>query len=127
MAETLPDAWQSVLLNGNENLSPSLQKFRNDIIQQLPTPDTEMNSETFSQFRDMFEKKTGLNLTEKQIEQLMMEAKKMREIPEKTKNETATEKENREKIERDQSSPLQAPGLSGQAYEDYLSQNPAVL
>lgn len=127
MAQTLPDAWQSVLVNWSANLSPSLQKFRNDIIRQLPTPDTEMNSETFSQFRDIFEKKTGLSLTEDQIRQLIMEAKKMREVPDKADNETATEKENREKIERDQSSPLQAPWLSGQAYEDYLSQNPAVL
>ena len=115
MSENLPDAWKELLINpelSSVHGREKLKKFREDFLRQIPTPDTEMNSETFDQYRSMFEQKTGLSLSEDQIKQLVEEAKKLREIP-------ASEAEKKEQ-ENNPPPIIDGGGRSGQEYEDYV-------
>ena len=58
IAETIPDAWERLLVDDKFTEDKALKTLRDNLLKQLPAPDTEMNTETFSQFQEMFEKKT---------------------------------------------------------------------
>lgn len=79
IAETMPDAWESLLLKEEFAKEWPLKTLRDQVLKELPAPDSEMNTETFEKFRKMFAEKTGLELSEEKIQKLIGDTRKIRE------------------------------------------------